>query len=169
MKILAICGSTRRLSSNGKLLKFLSANYFNKQLETISNIHELPLFADTGTKPNHPELTKILHNISNTQKIIISTPEYLKNIPAALKNLLEWSNLDSNFAHKTVLPIVYTPHTPRGESAMNALCQSLLALNAYIPAQLLIHQSQIRFSDQGDLVKNDIPDLLDGAIELLGT
>ena len=99
--------------------------------------------------------------------IIISTPAYLLNIPAMLKNALEWLTTSGELEGKRVLPITFTPHPPRGERAMQSLIWSLQALNAHVVTKLALFQSEVKFSDGGEILDVETRDILREAIRLL--
>ena len=52
--------------------------------------------------------------LQESDAVIISIPEYIHNIPALIKNALEWVTTSGEFLGKKVLPITFTPHEPRG-------------------------------------------------------
>lgn len=167
MKIVGICGSSASTSVNLKLLNHISSHYLDGNLSIINYLPELPLYSVEKSLIRNDEIIKFKESIKAADAVIISTPEYLKNIPAVLKSALEWTNSSSELGDKSVLPIVYTPAFPRGEQAMEALCWSLRGLNANIPAQLLIHHSEIAFDVNGHVLHNTVDDMLRSAIELL--
>jgi len=157
MKIVMISGSNRPGSQNLALLSALPGRFRKHKFE-LFNISELPLFSDLGGDMSYPEIVmKWREAVEVADLLVICTPEYIHNIPAALKNALEWVTQFGELAFKRVLPITYTPSRPRGEKAMLSLLWSLQALDASIVGQLDLYQ--------GD---DDTESLLDGAlIEIL--
>ena len=91
MKILTISGSAKTKSTNIKLLEALPQLFPNHQFKRFNQLEKLPLFhADCQEQP-FPELVKEWQNeIKSANAVIISTPEYIFNLPAILKNALEW-------------------------------------------------------------------------------
>ena len=141
MKILMISGSSRADSLNVTLLKELPQR-FKKHKFQFFDISELPLFTDQGDGLHYPKVVmEWRHAIEATDLLMICTPEYIHNIPAALKNALEWITQSGELAFKQVLPITYTPSPPRGEKAIQSLLWSLQALDARIVGQLDLYQS----------------------------
>lgn len=171
MRILRICGSARPDSSNRALLNYLEKRYSNiHEFKAFAPIHDLPLFADIPEAgKENDNLESFYRVMESCDAVLIATPEYLKNIPAALKNALEWCNSKNSLADKSVGIIVYTPHRPRGEKSLEILVQSLLALNASVKAKMLIHQTEIRFDQEARLISSEVDDLLDAFIELLSS
>ena len=141
MKVLMISGSSRPNSTNEQLLNTLPARFANHDFEWFK-IEQLPLFRDQGDGINYPEEALSWRStLQGSDLLIICTPEYLHNIPAALKNALEWVSQSGELNHKKVLPITYTPTPPRGGKAMQSLLWSLQALEANIMGQLDLYQN----------------------------
>jgi len=92
--------------------------------------------------------------VSSADAVIFCTPEYIHNIPAVLKNCLEWLTSSGELMHKKVLAMTYTPAPPRGEKAMQSLLWSLGALEARIIASLPLYQTEVQVVNkeiQGDI------------------
>ncbi len=138
MKILLISGSARQGSNNKKLI-----DYFIKEFKEFDlsyfDIFNIPLFADPFSVP--PQLAREwIEEIKSADGLLISSPEYLGTIPAALKNSFEWLNKSSILANKKVLPVIFSPKKPRGEKAMSTLVNVLQSLGALIlPTSILYH------------------------------
>jgi NAD(P)H-dependent FMN reductase len=104
----------------------------------------LPLFTPEKLKEGVPtSVSELKTMITEADAVIISTPEYLHNIPAVLKNALEWMTESGELAEKPVLPITFTPLAPRGEYAMRSLVQSLQASKARIVADLPLYRNEM--------------------------
>lgn len=143
-KVLLVNGSSRPQSSNYALLKYLSGLSPDHSFQFSIDLSKLPLFvADNVFNNDNVALWK--KQLSNCDSVIISSPEYIQNIPAVLKNALEWVTESGEFHEKTIVPIIYTPHKPRGEWALNSLLGSLSALNCTVKAQIILHHNEIRF------------------------
>lgn len=167
MNTLALCGSSRTDSTNRFLLAYLAETYPQLNLHIDRKLHVLPLFHSNVAETHRHHADAFIKSLDEADAILISTPEYLHNIPAALKNAFEWCYTTGVLAQKPVLPICYTPAPPRGEKAMTSLLYTLEALQARVPGSLIIHHNEISFDPKGQLVNNDIEDLLDASIELL--
>ena len=143
MKILAISGSASKNSSNFYLLKAIAGFIQEKhKTEVYQGLYDFQLFTPTNLKNGVPEKIKVLKSkISSADVLIISTPEYTRNIPAALKNLIEWCTASGEFTNKRVVAITFTPHEPRGEHAMASLLASLKTMEAKVIAQIALYKS----------------------------
>ena len=99
---------------------------------------------------NIPEIVrKWRSKVNAATQIIVCTPEYLHNIPAILKNSLEWLSSSGEMVNKPVLAITLTPSPPRGQYAMISLLNTLKALDAVVIAQLVFYVSELSQSDDG--------------------
>lgn len=168
MKILTLSGSARTDSYNIKLLKAIPALFPAHEFVFFDGLSELPLFhADLQEKSDPVNVTKWKTALSSADAVIISTPAYIKNIPAVLKNALEWVTDSGEMANKKTLGITFTPYAPRGEKAMQSLLWSLQALNANIVAQLPLYQNEIAFDNKETFIENEHLEVLQEAVKYL--
>ena len=97
--------------------------------------------------------------------VIFCTPEYTHNLPALIKNALEWITSSGELVGKKVLAITFTPHAPRGEKAMRSLLWSLQALDTNILASLPLYQTEISY-DKNGVMKGEGVEVLQEALNL---
>lgn len=168
MNILAISGSASEKSSNYYLLKAIQTLFKDKHEITLyDSLPQFPLFTPDRLKAGIPEIVEdFKQRVIETDAVIIYTPEYTHNIPAVVKNMIEWCTHSGEFADKKVLPITFTPHEPRGEYAMQSLLFSLHTMNAQIVAQLPLYKTEEIIKDELILLSEDTKELLEGAMEL---
>ena len=167
MKILTISGSMRPDSSNVRLLNFIKAHFKNHSF-TLFDISDIPLFDPRLLQADLP--AKVLEwkmAVINSDALIITTPEYIFNIPAQLKSALEWFAASGELVGKRTLPITYTPHPPRGEKAMQSLLWCLQALDANVITSLELHKTEITFDKDGLVEDGGGLEMLEGAIQLI--
>lgn len=168
MQILTISGSSRPKSSNLRFLRSLAFLNGQYNFQYFNQIINLPLFiAENDRAPWPEEVIAWRNSVKEADAVIISTPEYIHNVPAVLKNALEWLTSSGEMMDKRVLPITFTPHPPRGEKAMQSLLWSLSALKANIVTQLPLYQSEIDFDETGNIVNEEIVEMIQEAILLL--
>ena len=161
MKIVAISGSAAKNSSTAAFL-YTVRNYFSGQyeIEVFDRLRDFPLFLPEELEKELPELIQEFKKIIiRSDAILICTPEYTHNIPAVLKNALEWITASGELAGKKVLPITLTPHEPRGEWAMKSLLGSLITMKAIIVAELPLYKNELR-NDQGEIKLNETTRLI---------
>ncbi len=112
MKTIIWSGSNRNGSSTLSLVQVIMNSYPAYPIEFYS-IHDLPLFHPDQQSENIPESVQSLRDTHSLAKaIIIVSPEYLYNIPASVKNALEWLSYGNSFDQKKVFPI-YSQGTKR--------------------------------------------------------
>lgn len=144
MHILTISGSPRAESSNTMLLQQLPQISPNHSFVHTDVLASLPLFTPALDRAPWPEPVLMLRQqVSSADAVIFCTPEYIHNIPAVLKNCLEWLTSSGELMHKKVLAMTYTPAPPRGDKAMQSLLWSLGALEARIVASLPLYQTEV--------------------------
>ena len=167
MNILTISGSTRAESSNVKLLEALPSLFPEKKFSRYSDIQSLPLF--NPEEDQHPWAAAVLHwreALKASDAVIICIPEYIHNLPAVVKNALEWIVSSGELFGKPVLAMTFTPHAPRGEKAMQSLIWSLQALDARVVGQLAMYQNEVKLDDQTMVAEAEILEMLREAIAL---
>lgn len=168
MKILAVSGSASAKSSNTRLLNVISEQYEDlADIEVFDRIRDFPLFRPEDLdEPLASVVVQFKSKIRQADAVIICTPEYTHNIPAALKNALEWITASGELKDKKVLAMTLTPREPRGQYAMQSLLFSLKTMEAKIVAQLPLYQTD--FNYQGDLEYDaGFFEIIRHAIELL--
>jgi chromate reductase, NAD(P)H dehydrogenase (quinone) len=168
MPILAISASARPDSANARLLDAVIALCPQQYIYKYTQLDQLPLF--TAAADQHPWPETVLDwrkKVGEADALLICTPEYLHNMPALLKNALEWLTTSGELYQKRVLPITFTPNPPRGEKAMQSLRWSLQALEARIVGELDLYQSELHFDEQGKVVESEMVEFLLGGLGLL--
>lgn len=168
MNILAISGSASEKSSNYYLLNAIKTLFeAQHDIEIYDSLSLFPLFTPQRLKDGVPEVVQEFKTqLIAADVVLISTPEYTHNIPAVLKNMIEWCTHSGEFSDKKVLPITFTPHEPRGENAMKSLLFSLNALNAKPIVQLPIYKIDVEIKDEVILLPTDVKELVESAFEL---
>lgn len=92
MKILAISGSVRTVSTNSAMLRALSANASSRyQINVFDRIVDLPVFSPDLEVFALPEPVQYFANlVRDCDGMIIASPEYVRAIPGGLKNAIDW-------------------------------------------------------------------------------
>ncbi|SDG55603.1 NADPH-dependent FMN reductase [Psychroflexus sediminis] len=168
MKILCISGSASRDSSNVKFLKAIAEHLSDKHTaEVYEGLYRFPLFTTERLNAGMPEIINLLRDrITQADLVLISTPEYNHNIPAVLKNMLEWITDSGELFGKRVLPITFTPKAPRGEHALISLQMSLKAQQASIISEANFYKTDVEFVDDLIVLPEDIKLMFDGLLEI---
>jgi NAD(P)H-dependent FMN reductase len=102
IKIFAITGSTRKDSSNFKILKFISENINDQfEIEIFEDLEAIPHFNPDLDDEFPPEKVVFFRNkILRADGVLICTPEYVFSLPGSLKNALEWCVSTTIFSNK---------------------------------------------------------------------
>ena len=91
LKVLAICGSLRRASTNMGLLRYAQAHAPEGMSITIADIGALPFFnADLSAKP--AAATQLFAQLAEADALLLACPEYNYSMAPALKNALDWAS-----------------------------------------------------------------------------
>jgi NAD(P)H-dependent FMN reductase len=104
-RILCLCGSLRRVSSNRAALEAARALApATLQLDVHGGLGELPWFnPDIETDPLPPSVVALRGAVARADALLIACPEYAHGIPGAFKNLLDWLVGSTDFPGKPVL------------------------------------------------------------------
>ncbi len=168
MKTLMISGSSRPNSSNAQLLDALSKLFPNEVMNRYSSLDRLPVFSTKLDQHPWPEeVIRWRQALQEADALIICTPEYLHNLPALIKNALEWVTTSGELHQKRVAAITFTPNPPRGEKAMQSLRWSLQALEARVVLELDLYQKEVSFNDDGFISDKETITILKDMMEFL--
>ena len=156
MKIFAITGSTRKDSSNFKILKYISENIKNNfEVEIFEDLHEIPHFNPDLDNENPPlAVTSFKNKISKADGVIICTPEYVFSLPGSLKNALEWCVSATIFSKKKVGLITASAS---GEMGHEQLILIMKTLEAQFEDEnlLLIQGVRGKINEEGKIINHD--------------
>lgn len=168
MNILAISGSAQEESSNLLLLQAIKDTVVHScSVEIFHSLHTFPLFSPQRLAAGIPkEVAELKQAVLRADLVLLSTPEYTHNIPAVVKNMIEWCTASGEFHEKRVLPITFTPHAPRGEFAMKSLQFSLQALNATLVAEWSIYQTEVEITDHQLILPEELKEMIITIINL---
>ncbi len=168
MNILAISGSASVKSSNYYLLNAIQTLFKERYSTAIyDSLSDFPLFSPQLLKEGIPAIVQeFKKQVLAADAVVISTPEYSHNIPAVLKNMLEWCTHSGEFSDKKVIPITFTPYEPRGEYAMQSLIFTLNALEAKTIVQIPLYKTDVTIEDQLIVLSEETISFLEAAFEL---
>lgn len=91
MKVLGICGSLRRQSTNLGLLRYARENAPQGMEVKLADITEVPFFnSDLTEVPASAQ--RLLDDIEQADALLLACPEYNYSMAPALKNALDWAS-----------------------------------------------------------------------------
>lgn len=157
LKILAISGSTRKVSSNLHLIhaiEDLSRDLF--QVEIFEGLTALPHFNpdidNEGTVP--PEVTTFRALLEAADGVLICTPEYAIGVPGTLKNAIDWTVSSMSLSKKPVALITASLSGAKGHQSLLGTLQ-IIEARLTENTQLLISGIKAKVNDQA-VITNDV-------------
>jgi NAD(P)H-dependent FMN reductase len=156
MYVLLVCGSLRAGSTNEAVLR-TAAELAPEGVETVlyEGAGGLPLFNpddDAEGAPVDPAVAEMRRHVAAADAILICTPEYAGALPAAMKNVLEWTVGDAGTYGKPVAWInAAGPASPTGAADAH---ESLRKVLNYVGAELA-EQACARVPITRDMVGSD--------------
>lgn len=91
IKVLGICGSLRRNSTNMTLLKYAKEHAVDGMKIEIADLSQVPFYnADIKEKP--VAVQTLLKQIGEADAFLFACPEYNYSLAPALKNALDWAS-----------------------------------------------------------------------------
>lgn len=152
-KIIAVSGSTRKNSSNFKILKFISEHINNRyEVEIFEDLESIPHFNPDLDTENPPEEVTIFRNkILAADGVIICTPEYVFSLPGSLKNALEWCVSTTVFSNKKVGLITASASGEKGHEQLSLIMKTIEA-KFDDKTQLLIQGIRGKLDDEGNII-----------------
>lgn len=171
-KILAICGSTRKQSSNLNLIRFIEQLCTDQfEFDIFTGLKEIPQFdPDDDISPAPKTVDSFRKMIKEADGVIICTPEYAMGVPGSLKNAIDWTVSSAEFSDK---PTALITASSVGEKGHAALLETLKIIECAIPEeiQLLIPFIKTKINQEGKVIDEgtlaSLNSLLSGFKELL--
>ncbi len=121
MKILGICGSLRAASSNSRLLAVARALLPpGAEMHVTSCVAALPHFNPDLELAHFDSVRQWAGEVKVADGVLISTPEYARGYPGALKNALDWLVNTDAFVNK--------PFMLLGASSRSTVAQESLVI-----------------------------------------
>lgn len=153
-KIVAISGSLRKESYNTKLLNKLGRLISNEIEYKLLDISTIPLFnEDLEIEDNQSIVKELSNEISSSDIVIISTPEYNYSVSGVLKNALDWLSRGENppFENKTTIVLSASLSRFGGVRAQSHLRQILLGLGANV-----LNDPEVFISNADETIDSDV-------------
>jgi len=146
-KVLAICGSTRKISSNLNLIHAIAELTKEKfEIKIFYGLSDIPHFNPDLDNETPPEAVKNFRaQLKDADGILICTPEYAMGVPGTLKNAIDWTVSSCEFSHK---PTALITASSLGENGHESLLKTLKIIESKITneTQLLISYVKTKVS-----------------------
>jgi chromate reductase len=171
MKILAVSGSLRAVSSNSVLLRAItSLSPPGMSFEIYTELADLPHFNPDLDVDVPPDAVGRWRNLlSSAEAVLICTPEYAFGVPGSLKNALDWVVSSGEFVGKPTAVISASPLETGGEKALASLVQTLKVMTADIAdaGTLAIPFIRSKFDAKGALIDRSTVDALERVLDTI--
>jgi NAD(P)H-dependent FMN reductase len=134
VRILAVCGSLRATSGNLALLRTAAA-LLPPGVDVVffGGLGDLPHFNPDLEARGIPEsVARWRRALSESDAVLIASPEYGFSLPGALKNAIDWVIGSGELEGKVVAITAATASAERGRRGLHALRETLSAVRATI-------------------------------------
>ncbi len=168
-RILAISGSTRKNSTNWKIIEQVSGLFRDRVIvEIYEDLNRLPHFDPSGKDSELPDIVKgFLAKIDQADGVLISTPEYVFSLPSVLKNALEWTVAETVLSYKPAAFIVASSSGKMAFESLDLILKTLLQQPVPEEAKLLIQGAKGKVDENGRIEDKDILSQIRGVVNSL--
>ncbi len=130
VRILAISGSLRSVSSNTSLLQAtIALAPAGVEIRLYGGLNDLPHF-NPDLEPIEPAaVTDLRSQIVWADGLLVCSPEYAHGVPGVLKNALDWLVSGSEFVNK---PIAIFNTSPRATHAQASLIEIMTTMSGRV-------------------------------------
>jgi chromate reductase, NAD(P)H dehydrogenase (quinone) len=164
VRILAISGSLRQVSSNTALLHAaIALSPANVEIKLYGGLGDL-LHFNPDLEPAEPSsVTDLRAQLKWSDGLVISSPEYAHGVPGVLKNALDWLVSGEEFVGK---PIALFNASPRAIHAQASLTEIVTTMSGRIVPEASITVSLLgkKLDAAGIVADPEISDELETAI-----
>lgn len=153
-RILAVSGSTRKNSSNEKILRAIAVLYGDAlDVQIYNQIDKLPHFnPDITDEEVMPSVLSFRKLIEEADGVLICTPEYVFSLPGTLKNALEWTVSTIVFSHKPVAFIVAAAGGTKAFESLDLILSTLIQTKIPDRSKLLIQGGRSKVNEKDEII-----------------
>lgn len=134
LRILGVAGSLRHDSHNRALLRAACRlNPDSVTMDVYDGLEAVPVFnedLETGAQP--PGVVSLRRALSESDGLLIATPEYNQSVPGVVKNMLDWLSREDGLSGLPVAVIGASTGPWGTRIAQNLLRQMLLSVEAVV-------------------------------------
>jgi chromate reductase, NAD(P)H dehydrogenase (quinone) len=136
IRILAISGSLRAVSSNTSLLQAAAALApAGVEIDIYRGLGALPHFNPDLEEHEPAEVTDLRAWVRRADGLLISSPEYAHGVPGVMKNALDWLVGGDEFIYK---PVALLNASPRATHAQASLAETVVTMSGRLVAEASI-------------------------------
>jgi NAD(P)H-dependent FMN reductase len=130
MNVLGICGSLRSASSNSRLLEAArSLMPAGSAMHVTSRIAALPLFNPDLDYERIDAVREWAAEMKAADGVVISTPEYARGYPGALKNALDWLVNTDAFVNKPFMFLGASDRSTVGRDSLAVVLETMSGIH----------------------------------------
>jgi len=130
MRILGICGSLRAASSNSRLLAAaLALKPRDVEMHVTSCVATLPLFNPDVDPAQVDSVRGWAAEMKAADGVVISTPEYARGYPGALKNALDWLVNTDAFVNKPFMLLGASSRSTVAQESLVTVLQTMSGIH----------------------------------------
>jgi NAD(P)H-dependent FMN reductase len=171
LRLLGLCGSLRRVSSNLALLRAAQQLVpAGVELRIADPLDRLPHFnPDLDVPPVPAAIGHWRAEIAAADAVLICSPEYAFSVPGVLKNALDWLVPSGELYEKPVGVITASPNHGGAGKAQRHLLDTLSAQQALLVqgASVAVPFVRMRFDASGTLTDPEATGILQGSLAAL--
>lgn len=166
MKILAISGSGRAGSTNTAMLRAVAEIAKpDHEVTVFTGIADLPVFSpDREVDPLPIGVQNLVDMITNSDIMIISSPEYVRAIPGGLKNAIDWLVSRDEIVNK---PIALMHASHRGDDMLEHLRLVLATVSQGFSQDLFLRFNLMKLSPEDISLYLAMPENQSAVLEFL--
>lgn len=175
MRVLAISGSLRRDSLNGRLLRLAAERApAGVEIQIWDGLRAIPPYDQDEDRDPAPRAVRALRNaIGHADALLFATPEYNSSIPGVLKNAIDWASrprATASLAGKPAAVIGATTGSFGAVWAQAELRKVLASAGArVVDAELALPKADRAFDPHGRPLDPSLPARLDPILAALVT
>jgi chromate reductase, NAD(P)H dehydrogenase (quinone) len=126
IRILAISGSLRQVSSNTALMEAaIALSPPNVEMKLYGGLGDLPHF-NPDLEPSEPTSVNDLRSqIKWADGLLISSPEYAHGVPGVLKNALDWLVSGEEFVGKAIALFNASPRATHAQASLTEILTTM--------------------------------------------
>jgi chromate reductase, NAD(P)H dehydrogenase (quinone) len=166
-QVVAICGSTKKLSLNLSLIQAIG-DLFEQEIDlrVITDIDKLPHFnPDLDHQSPPASVTDLRNKLSQAEGILICTPEYAMGVSGTLKNALDWMVSTTLFSKK---PVALITASSQGQKGHAALLETLKVIESNITEETQLVISFVKTKVKDDrIIDRETEKLVKGVVSSL--
>jgi chromate reductase len=130
VRILGVSGSLRAASSNARLL--LAASELlptGSQLTLYTGLRDLPPFDPDESPDSHPAVAAWVSEVKLAEALVVSTPEYARGYPGALKNAFDWLVGTDAFVEKPFMLLSASSRSTVGLQTLTTVLETMSGIH----------------------------------------